>query len=121
MIYIIYSFENETIHYQVRELPDYIRSKLPMRGNNEIFTSNDNLVRVPKLMFVYMICLESNFNTSEWGKTGDFNWNGYLKIQNGVDFTGPQTIYRRIIPAGSYTFSNLGATYLFTDDIGSSI
>ena len=98
------------------KLPDYIRLSLPLIGNNEIYTKEDNLVRIPRLTFVYMVLLDnSQINTSEWGRTGDrSDSNGYLNLPD--ELSSAQAIYRRVLSPGNYILSNIGATYLFTFD-----
>ena len=102
------------------QLPDHIRIKMPMIASKEIFTESDNLVRVSQTTFVYMICIDQNAcNVSGWAETG------YSTLQNSLGYVNisespppsPQTIYLRIVGAGTYIFSNLGAAYLFDDDM----
>ena len=112
----IYRLRESSMHFRKSELPDYIRLSLPLIGNNEIYTNEDNLVRIPRLAFVYMVRLDdSKINTSEWGRTGDrSNSNGYLNLPD--DLSSSQTIYRRVLSPGNYILSNIGATYMFTFD-----
>ena len=101
------------MHYKENQLPEHIKAKMPLRGNTDIYTGVDNVVRVPKLMRVYMFAFNTSMDTSEWAQVGDKG--DYLEYPGAED----EIIYQRIIPAGTYTFSNLGAMYLFSDDMGS--
>ena len=113
----IYRLRESSMHFRKSELPDYIRLSLPLIGNNEIYTNEDNLVRIPRLTFVYMVHLDdSKINTSEWGRTGDRrDSNGYLNLPD--ELSSAQAIYRRVLSPGNYILSNIGATYLFTFDL----
>ena len=112
-----YRLQGSSIYFRKSELPDYIRLGLPLIGNDEMYTNEDNLVRIPRLTFVYMVHLDnSKVNTSEWGRTGDrSDSNGYLNLPD--EFSSAQAIYRRVLSPGNYILSNIGATYLFTFDL----
>ena len=123
LIYIIsFCFSDVKIFYQEDHLPDVIRLRMPMLGNREIFTEHQNLVRIPKTMFVYKICLDiEQCNTSNWTDL-DHNISpgdtlGFISV-NGSNVTSYQGTYLRILPAGSYYFDNLASAYLFDDFTG---
>ena len=109
--------QGASIHFRKSELPDYIRLSLPLIGSNEMYTNEDNLIRIPRLTFVYMILMDNGkTNTSEWGRTGDrSDSNGYLNLPD--ELSSSQAIYRRVLSPGNYILSNIGATYLFTFDL----
>ena len=113
-----FCFSDVKIFYQEDHLPDVIRLRMPMLGSREIFTEHQNLVRIPKTMFVYKICLDiEKCNTSAWTDLG-YNVSpgdtlGFISV-NGSNVTSNQGTYLRILPAGSYHFDNLAsATLLF--------
>ena len=95
-----------------------------MKGSTEIFTEFDNVVRIPRTMFMYMICVaENNCNTSDWAYTGyssSVASSGYVNVNDAIP-PNPQKLYLRIIPAGTYTLRTYGEAYLFTDDMGGKL
>ena len=94
-------------------LPDYVTERFPMKGNVEINTNQENQVRLAKHYLAYLISFNDSIELSEedWWKMGEGG-----KYLNGVDKIGK--IYRRVITPGKYVLSNLGAMYLFSDDMG---
>ena len=97
-----------------------------MIGSQEIKVQGDIIVRIPRPMFVYMICFDGDenvCNTTNWidtGHEGDF-----LSISHPYNASmfwvaefSPQKIYQIILPAGKYIFDARKAAYLFQDDIG---
>ena len=117
-------YKGKNIFYKWKNLRLFIRFNLPLIGSHEIFVQGDNVVRIPRTMFVYMICFdETACNINDWAYTkyeGDFI--GISHQYNGSHFfvteLEPQKIYRRILPAGKYTFNAEMAAYLFQDDTG---
>ena len=112
-----YSFKDVKIYYREEPLPDMIRLRMPLLGSRNIFTTDQNLVRIPQPMFVYMICLNiEQCNASEWSeldyKMSPGNNLGFIYV-NGSNTTTHQGIYRRIIPAGTHRFDTMAAAYLF--------
>ena len=99
-----------------------IRLRMPLLGSREIFTTFPNSVRIPRPMFVYMICLDiEKCNVSEWRKL-DYSVNpgftlGFISV-NGLNVTSHQGVYLRILPVGTYHFDSIAAAYLFDEYIG---
>ena len=116
------SLTNEsTMYYKLNQLPEYIQSKLPLRGNNDIYTGTDNEVRVSKPMLAYMITFNTTIDTTNWALTGDEGEHMEIprELLESLGVSGVKTkIYQRTMLAGIYSFSNLGAMYLFSDNMG---
>ena len=99
-----------------------IRLRMPLLGSREIFTTFPNSVRIPRPMFVYMICLDiEQCNVSEW-RNLDFSVSpgdtlGLISV-NGSNTTSHQGVYLRILLGGTYHFDSIAAAYLFDDYIG---
>ena len=122
----IYSDKDKKISYKWSKLQASISISIPLIGSQEIKVQGDIIVRIPRPMFVYMICFDGDqnvCNTTDWVYTeheGDFLSisHPYNASMGWVAEFPPQKIYQKILPAGKYIFDARKAAYLFQDDIG---
>ena len=110
------------IVYQWDNLPELIGIRMPLMGSQELFTQEENIVRIPRTMFAHMICLDEDVcNVADWVYTKYKGNVIAILLANGSAATNsstPQNIYRRILPAGTYKLMTRQAAYLFHDDTG---
>ena len=124
----IYSDKDKKISYKWSKLQTLLHINIPLIGSQEIKVQGEIIVRIPRPMFVYMICFDGDenvCNTTNWVDTeyeGDFLGisHPYNASMGWVAEFPSQRIYRKILPAGRYIFDARKAAYLFQDDSGTS-